>query len=153
MTSTDPPVHQVSTRSAEPEAAAVDERFDVGGLYGLRSTLAAHASRMGAPEGQIDVLLIVASELATNAIRHGGGDGRLRLWHDGDVLICQVIDEGGGIGDPTVGTVAPDPTGPDGGRGLWICRNLAAGLTIDTGPGGRGAVVTAVIAPPEDDGG
>jgi anti-sigma regulatory factor (Ser/Thr protein kinase) len=90
--------------------------------------------------------LIVASELATNAIRHGGGTGRLRLWHRDGILFCQVSDHGPGIGDPTTaGTAPPDPAQVDGGRGLWICRHLTADLRIEPGPDGHGAIVTAAI--------
>jgi anti-sigma regulatory factor (Ser/Thr protein kinase) len=128
----------------------VDQTFDIGGLYALRETLAAHASRLRADEDQIDHLLIVASELATNAIRHGGGIGRLRLWHHGDVLFCQVSDDGPGITDPNLGTAPPEPVRDDGGRGLWICRQLSTDLTIESGPDGRGSIVTATIPVPDD---
>jgi anti-sigma regulatory factor (Ser/Thr protein kinase) len=128
-----------------PDVVDVDQAFDVDGLYALRETLAAHAGRLGATDDQVDDLLIVAGELATNAVRHGGGVGRLRLWHRGGVLYCQVSDHGPGITDPAVGTTHPDSTGRDGGRGVWICRNIATELIIDTGPDGRGAIVTAVI--------
>jgi anti-sigma regulatory factor (Ser/Thr protein kinase) len=124
----------------------VDQPVDAGGLYGLRETLAAHASRLGADDDQIDDLLIVTSELATNAVRHGGGTGRVRLWQHDDRLYCQVSDDGPGIGDPTSGSTPPDPTTGDGGRGLWICRRLATELIIEPGLGGRGTTVTAVIA-------
>ncbi|GLI02546.1 ATP-binding protein [Phytohabitans aurantiacus] len=136
--------------SAEPLDAAVDvdQTFDADGLYALRATLAAHASALGAPDEQVEHLLIVAVELATNAIRHGGGSGRLRLWRDNGHLYCQVSDRGPGIPDATVGRTPPDPTRLDGGRGMWICRNLAARIVIDRGPGGRGATVTAAIPAP-----
>lgn len=153
MSSPDQPAHAPRPRSAGigPEAADLDQTFDLDSLYALRETLAAHASRLGATDDQIDALLIVAGELATNAIRHGGGIGRLRLWHYGAVLYCQVSDHGLGINDPSVGMSQPNPTGGNGGRGLWICRNLTTDLTIDRGPDGRGAIVTAAIPPePED---
>ena len=123
----------------------MDQPFDSDGLYAVRATLAAHASSLGAPTEQIESLLIVASELATNAVRHGGGAGRVRLWHDGEVLYCQVSDQGPGIGDLSVGTSLPEPADPDGGRGLWICRNLASEVHIGGGPDGRGATVTVAI--------
>lgn len=136
--------------SAEPldSVVDVDQAFDADGLYALRATLAAHASGFGVPEEQVEHLLIVAVELATNAIRHGGGTGRLRLWHGNGHLYCQVSDRGPGIADPAVGRTRPDPTRLDGGRGMWICRNLATEVVIDSGPGGRGATVTAVIPMP-----
>lgn len=133
--------------SAEPldSAIDVDQRFDADGLYALRATLAAHASALGAADEQIERLLIVAVELATNAIRHGGGRGRLRLWQSDGHLYCQVSDHGPGIVDASVGCAPPDPTRLDGGRGMWICRNLATEVVIDGGAGGRGASVTAAI--------
>jgi anti-sigma regulatory factor (Ser/Thr protein kinase) len=124
----------------------VDEPVDADRLYALRATLAAHASELGAAQERVDHLLIVASELATNAIRHGGGTGRLRMWHRDGILYCQVSDDGPGIANPTVvGNTPPDPGRSDGGRGLWICRNLADELIIEAGEDGRGATVTAVM--------
>jgi anti-sigma regulatory factor (Ser/Thr protein kinase) len=125
-----------------PEAVAVDHQFDADGLYTLRAALAAHADHLGADPDQVERLLIVGGELATNAIRHGGGTGRLRLWRDGGMLRCQISDHGPGMTDPTAGTHPPAPTAM-GGRGLWITRQLCQDLTIDTGP--QGTTITAAI--------
>jgi anti-sigma regulatory factor (Ser/Thr protein kinase) len=128
-----------------PEVVEVDQPFDANGLYALRETLAAHASRLGADDDQIDHVIIVASELATNVIRHGGGTGQLRLWHQDGTLFCQVSDHGPGISHPaTAGATLPDTSHVDGGRGLWICRQLAD-LRIEPGPDGHGTTITAAI--------
>jgi anti-sigma regulatory factor (Ser/Thr protein kinase) len=112
----------------------------------LRQTVAAHADRLGANDDQLERLIIVTGELAINAIRHGGGQGRLLLWQTDDALICEVSDQGPGINDPTAGTSLPNPlAGDSGGRGLWICRNLTSELTISTGPHGHGTIALAVI--------
>src|SRR5882757_550746 len=79
MSTADPPISPGPGRAAAPTTFDVDEPFDLDGLHALRSTLAAHASELGAPDRQIEALVIVASELATNAIRHGSGHGRIRL--------------------------------------------------------------------------
>jgi anti-sigma regulatory factor (Ser/Thr protein kinase) len=110
----------------------------------LRQTVAAHADRLGANDDQLERLIIVAGELAINAIRHGGGRGRLFLWRHEDTLFCEVSDQGPGIKDPTAGTSLPNPISSDG-RGLWICRNLTSELAISTGPDGRGTIVQATI--------
>jgi anti-sigma regulatory factor (Ser/Thr protein kinase) len=144
MNSPEPPV-SLPGRSRHldgPEVVTVDQPFDGAGLYSLRATIAAHASRLGAPVAMVDRLIIVASELATNAIRHGGGAGRLRLWRTGPVLFCRVSDEGPGIADAASGQAPPSPTAA-GGRGMWICRQLADDLIVDSGSGG--ATVTAVL--------
>jgi anti-sigma regulatory factor (Ser/Thr protein kinase) len=125
MANSDPVVR----RAGQDVAAALEESFDVDGLYVLRSALVAHGSQLGASDAELERILIVASELATNAIRHGGGRGRLRLWRAGDVLTCELADDGPGVPDPAIGTQPIDPHAV-GGRGLWICRQLADSLDI-----------------------
>ncbi len=128
--------------SSDTGSVVLDQPFDLDGLYAMRSALVAHGSELGAAGEALDRLVLVASELATNAIRHGGGRGRLRLWRTGDAVVCQIIDIGPGIADPGVGSRRADPD-EAGGRGLWICRQLADTLTIEAGR--PGAVVTAAI--------
>jgi anti-sigma regulatory factor (Ser/Thr protein kinase) len=122
----------------------LEQSFDADSLPSLRTGLARHARRLGTPPEAVERLITVANELATNAIRHGGGRGHLRLWQPGSMLCCQVSDNGPGIVDPTVGTTRPAPDA-DRGRGLWICRQLTHELTISCGPEGRGTTVTAAI--------
>lgn len=127
-------------------AAALDQPFDADGLFSLRSAVAAHASDLGADRAVNDTVL-VAHELSSNAVRHGGGSGRLRLWRDGDRLYCEISDAGQGMADPShTGTSRPSPSVP-GGRGLWIARQLAE-VAIETGP--EGTTVTAVLSLADD---
>jgi anti-sigma regulatory factor (Ser/Thr protein kinase) len=143
MTSPEPrPVTGDRADTPGPAEIALDMAFDVDNLYGLRSAVAAHASNMGI---LLNDLLIVASELASNAIRHGGGRGRLRLWQSGDRLYCQVSDNGPGIADASVGLETPDPR-QTGGRGVWIVRRLSEHVEIGRTP--DGAVVTAIFPLP-----
>ena len=123
----------------EPAELVLDMAFDVDNLHGLRSAVAARAGNMGIT---LNDLLIVASELASNAIRHGGGRGRLRLWQSGDRLYCQVSDNGPGIADASVGLETPDPR-QTGGRGVWIVRRLSEYVEIERTA--DGTVVTAVF--------
>jgi anti-sigma regulatory factor (Ser/Thr protein kinase) len=119
----------------------VDERFDGGTLHRLRAAVAAHASDLGLTRPQMERVIIVVGELATNAVRHGGGRGRLRLWRDQTLLRCQVGDHGPGMPD-TVGAARPDPMAASG-RGMWICRQLSDDLVVAAGP--FGSTVTAVF--------
>jgi anti-sigma regulatory factor (Ser/Thr protein kinase) len=148
MNSTDPAADSAVRQSAvrqpgEPPASLLDQPFGLDGLYSLRAAVAAHAARLGASPTVIDQLVIVVSELASNAIRHGGGAGRLRLSGDPDRIHLEISDHGPGMTDPTRGIDRPEPTAT-GGRGLWICRQLTPHLDITTGP--RGTTITAVIA-------
>jgi len=146
MSTADPPIRDGTGRASVriPEALDVDQAFDATGLHALRSTVAAHASSLDVAAWQVETLVILASELATNAIRHGGGGGRLRMWHDEDAIFCQVSDEGPGIVDQSVGFTLPRFDQAHG-RGLWICRAIARELVVERGAHGRGAVVTAVF--------
>lgn len=97
------------------------------------------------PRDHISSLIVVVSELTTNAMRHGGGTGQLTVWRHGHNLYCQVSDHGPGITDPHAGNARPDAAALCG-RGLWICRQLATDLIISSPDRRPGTTVTAVIA-------
>lgn len=116
--------------------------IDGAELVGLRSAVAVCADQLGAG-GQVDDVVLVVHELATNVVRHGGGSGRLRLWREDHRIVCRVSDSGPGLTDAgAVGAEPPSPRVP-GGRGLWIARRLAD-LRIETSP--AGTVVTASMS-------
>jgi anti-sigma regulatory factor (Ser/Thr protein kinase) len=127
-------------RSQAVRGQKLDLRFSGDDLLEVRGGVEAYASKLGPRELVEDVVLVVY-ELATNAVRHGGGHGRLNLWQEKDRFVCRVSDDGPGLADPQAGTVPPAPN-VSGGRGLWIARRLSA-LRIDTGP--RGTTVTAAM--------
>jgi len=121
----------------------LDLRFEAPSLYAVRSSVAAHAAGLGATPEVMDRVLIVASELSTNAIRHGGGAGRVRLWATDGRIYCEVSDTGSGLADLDSGTKRPDPRAP-GGRGLWISRQLGDDFAISSSP--EGTTVRVAIA-------
>jgi anti-sigma regulatory factor (Ser/Thr protein kinase) len=119
----------------------LDQAFDAGTLYALRAAVQAHATQLGMPDARTDDLVIAIHELAANAVRHGAGGGRVRLWgHDGE-LRCQVEDGG----------VAQQNSSADGnvaeswpflsGHGLWLVRLVADELSVFSGPDGTRATV------------
>jgi anti-sigma regulatory factor (Ser/Thr protein kinase) len=116
----------------------LDQRFDVRTLRILRETVAAHASAAGMPEERaLDVMLAV-HELAANAVRHGGGTGRMRMNVTAGELVCQVSDPGPDAAVPE----QPWPYEP--GHGLWLVSQVADRITVDSGP--AGSTVTAAFA-------
>ncbi|MEV4705511.1 ATP-binding protein [Actinoplanes sp. NPDC049316] len=120
----------------------LDQAFDGDNLAALRTAVAALA-RDVADSGTAESVILVAHELSSNSVRHGGGSGRLRMWVAGRAVHCEVSDQGPGLADPdTVGRELPAHAAP-GGRGLWLARRLSD-LHISTG--GRGTTVTAVVA-------
>ncbi|GAA5194845.1 hypothetical protein GCM10023322_60220 [Rugosimonospora acidiphila] len=126
-----------------PETARgllLEQTFDRAGLVSLRNAVAAHGATLGLPRETVEHLVLAAYELASNAVRHGGGRGRLWLSADDGVLRCVVRDDGPGLIDPTqAGRVRPEPTA-SGGRGLWLVRCVASRLDLRTGEGGLTAI-------------
>jgi serine phosphatase RsbU (regulator of sigma subunit)/anti-sigma regulatory factor (Ser/Thr protein kinase) len=76
-------------------------------------------------------LLLMVSELCTNAVRFGSGSpGALlvRAWGDGDAIVIEVSDDGNGF-DWRVDRDVPDPES-DEGRGLFLVSSLADQLDV-----------------------
>src|SRR5689334_10535911 len=111
-----PDFDQTSIRpSDQPGPAAtppaLDQLFDVDSLYALRSAVAAHGAELGLVDHGMADLILVAHELATNAIRHGGATaaspGRLRLWVADGVVVCEVHDSGPGLSESAAIATGP----------------------------------------------
>jgi anti-sigma regulatory factor (Ser/Thr protein kinase) len=88
----------------------LDQDFDSATLYALRAAVQAHADRAGLSENRINEVVLAVHELAANAIAHGGGRGRLRMWDLPGALSCEVVD--GGLANAAAapgGSEAPDP--------------------------------------------
>jgi anti-sigma regulatory factor (Ser/Thr protein kinase) len=144
MAASDGPLESALTPPSDP---ALDQLFDESGLYTLRSAVAAHGSELGLAEPVLNDLVLIAHELATNAVRHGGATpavpGRLRLWTAGGVVVCQVRDAGAATTDLSQAGFDEVDTAANSGRGLWIIRQLARRLDVTTGP--DGTIFTVVL--------
>jgi len=133
---------------------ALDQAFDGGSLYALRSAMAAHAAEAGLSPGRVSDAVAAIHELAANAVRHGAGHGRLRVWGHDRVLHCLVTDDGAAPvadGGPGRDGVAATRWRSGFGHGLWLVRRLADEVSLESGPGGTSAAVTFAIGPPGPD--
>jgi anti-sigma regulatory factor (Ser/Thr protein kinase) len=106
----------------EPHSSALELAFGDGPLEALRWLVARAAADAGLDETRAADLVLAAHELATNTVRHGGGRGTLRIWHEPDALICEVSDAGR-LDQPLAGRERP-LAGQPGGRGLWLVNHL-----------------------------
>jgi anti-sigma regulatory factor (Ser/Thr protein kinase) len=97
-------------------------------LVTVRAFVAAHARALGLPAGRLDDFVVAVNEVATNAIRDGGGYGGLRLWSTDRRVVGEVTDDGQGH-ETLLGFRRPDPHG-ERGHGLWITRQLVDLLEI-----------------------
>ncbi|MEU1371367.1 ATP-binding protein [Streptomyces sp. NPDC005803] len=101
---------------------------------------AATADRRAAAE---DVLLVV-SELVTNACLHAGGPEELRIACTAKALRVEVAD--GGAGQPAPRT--PHRAGRPGGHGIFIVQRLCLDWGVVRVPGEPGKTVWAELAAP-----
>ena len=98
------------------------------------------ADRRAAAE---DVLLVV-SELVTNACLHAGGPEELRLFRHAKALRLEVAD--GGAGSPAPRT--PHRAGRPGGHGMFIVQRLCLDWGVVRAPGVAGKTVWAELGAP-----
>lgn len=117
----------------DPPAGVEVHEFRAADLASVRRLAVQHATPAGLAGRASDVAL-VASELATNSVRHGGGGGAMRLWKQRATLICEVRDQGHVV-DPLVGRVRPID-GQVGGRGLWVVNQLCGLVQVRSSPSG-----------------
>jgi anti-sigma regulatory factor (Ser/Thr protein kinase) len=108
--------------------------FAVGDdLERFRERLAREMVAERMPEAKILDVLVAASEVAANAIRHGGGIAEVRVGEAEGRFVCEVVDRGSGFDDPMAGYLAPrDGTG----EGLWVARRLTWDLESFHSPRG-----------------
>ncbi|MFF4585555.1 anti-sigma factor RsbA family regulatory protein [Streptomyces sp. NPDC001388] len=128
---------QVIARYNEPLArtAPADELdFDADGLPGARQFAVEWAARYGLSGVRLEDVALVVAELTTNSVVHGGGSGTVRVWSEGDQVVCEVRDRGQ-LSDPLAGR-RPPSRDQLGGRGLLLVHCLADLVRIHTGPEG-----------------
>jgi anti-sigma regulatory factor (Ser/Thr protein kinase) len=105
-----------------PPPDAREIAFDGQTLFGLRGLVATRAGDAGLDALRASDLVLAVHELATNSVRHGGGHGVLRLWHDSETVVCEVRDAGR-IDHPLAGRRRPI-SDQLGGHGLWLINQL-----------------------------
>jgi anti-anti-sigma factor len=149
-----------SAAARDGEPPALDQAFDGDSLYALRSAVAAHGSRAGLAEGRTRDLVLAVHELAANAVRHGAGQGRLRLWTTPEGVRCEVTDGGtadgpgaDGPGTDGPGTGSAEAAGAalwhvEAGHGLWLVRRIADGASVQSDPSGTVAAVSFRLGAP-----
>ena len=131
---------EVSTREAPaawgppPDGRAHTRIFQSLTISAVRRLVSQRAAAAGMDPRRGHDLVLAVSEVANNSVRHAHGRGVLRVWQDGQVLICEVADRGR-PDRPLVGGAPPTP-GQEGGYGLWIARRLCDHVeTLSTGSG------------------
>jgi anti-sigma regulatory factor (Ser/Thr protein kinase) len=158
----------MSAQGAAGEASVKDEgrelRLDLPAAHSAarmaRHLVREFALREGVPHTEVESLLLIADELLSNAVDHGGGEsardeielaepvrmGLLLVLRD-DGWVLEVSDEGGG--DPEVVDQLLHPGGlPDledeRGRGFYLISGLCQSLAVRRRDDRLGLAITAV---------
>ncbi|MEV4507015.1 ATP-binding protein [Streptomyces klenkii] len=129
-------LHLVGVAGAVP----MSRDFTRQALYDWGWLPAAGADHRAAAE---DVLLVV-SELVTNACLHADGPEELRVSSAGKVLRLEVVDLGAGTPAPRT----PHRGGRPGGHGMFIVQRLCLDWGVVRNEGGAGKTVWAELAAP-----
>lgn len=123
-----------------PGAFAYHFSPNPAGVRVARYVLAAWLERQpGINVDAIDDLLVVCSELCTNAASHSSGTDMaavLAAHVDGDSVVLEVTDDGGGFPFGGGGSIQAAEAAAESGRGLFIVAALTDEMTVEsTGSG------------------
>ena len=123
----------------------IAEAFDQAQVTELRHSVASCAHAAGLAGQRLDDFVLAVNELITNAVRHGGGRGRLRLWRQSGQLLCEVSDHGQGISFHRLSDRSRPAPDTAGGWGLWLARELSDTMDVETGTDGTLVRISAAV--------
>jgi anti-sigma regulatory factor (Ser/Thr protein kinase) len=102
-------------------------------LEQFRERLASELVAEEVSEAKALDMLLAATEIATNAVEHGGGVEEVRVGRAQGRFVCEIVDRGNGFDDPAAGYLAPR----EGvGTGLWVARQLTWRIEFFQSPPG-----------------
>ena len=127
----------------EPPAAATRLAVRENNLSEVRRAVSDLGASVGLDDERIGDLLLAVSELASNSVRHGGGEGLLVAWQERGSVMCEMRDAGS-FSDPLVGRRRAD-LAASSGRGLWLVNSVSDLVQIRSGE--RGSKVRIQVSP------
>jgi anti-sigma regulatory factor (Ser/Thr protein kinase) len=102
-------------------------------LRPTRHLVAGHARRAGLSGERTADLVLAASEITGNSLRHTGSGGTVHVWHTPEEVLCQIEDRGW-ITDPLAGRIRRPPD--ERGHGLWVVNRVCDLVELRTGRAG-----------------
>jgi anti-sigma regulatory factor (Ser/Thr protein kinase) len=128
------PRELVRSLTAEPEPLPGLRSFSVAeDLEAFRELLARELAAERVPDAKALEMIVAGTEIAANALGHGGGIQEVRVGRAEGRFVCEVVDRGSGFDDPLAGYLAPRE---GTGTGLWVARQLAWRLEFFDSPNG-----------------
>jgi serine/threonine-protein kinase RsbW len=126
------------------DTVLLHRRFDRDAITGTRYAVAGCAAEAGLSGPRLEAFVLAVNEIVTNAVRHGGGSGRVRLLRTAAGLACEIADEGPGAPLAVFNGHRLPPISAMGGRGLWLARHLCDSMDVDSDD--RGTTVRLTMA-------
>lgn len=116
----------------------------------MRHSVASCAGAAGLAGDRLDDFVVAVNELLTNAVRHGGGTGRVAVWADDGDVVCEVSDSGTGLTAARPEPAVRPPADTPGGWGLWLAEELTDTFEVVTGDNGTTVRVSSrsSLSPP-----
>jgi anti-sigma regulatory factor (Ser/Thr protein kinase) len=125
-------------RALQPPPEPLPDLHDVhvnGDSQALRTALAKELERAGVAPNDADAMILAATEVVVNAVRHGNGVRSFRVGGGDGTFVCAISDAGKGLDDPFAGHLPPT-TAAASGAGLWVARQLTRRLDLVPSPEG-----------------
>ena len=110
--------------SASPPPAAPALTWtlrDIAELPAVRAQLRRHTVADASDADMLDQLVLALDEMASNALRHGGGEVRATVRLTDDAFLIEVSDQAATA--PPTPAVGRDPS--EGGLGLYLIAEMA----------------------------
>jgi anti-sigma regulatory factor (Ser/Thr protein kinase) len=110
--------------SASPPPASLALTWslrDVAELPTVRAQLRTHAGGTIPDSDLLDQLILALDEMASNALRHGGGEVRATVRMTDDAYLIEVSDQAAAA--PPTPAIGRDPS--EGGLGLYLIAEMA----------------------------
>jgi anti-sigma regulatory factor (Ser/Thr protein kinase) len=104
--------------------ALLVEDFDAEQITPVRHAVSRRAESAGLRGQRLEDFVLAVNEIVTNAVRHAGGGGSLRMWSADGEVVCEVTGQ------------ALPPSHAISGRGLWLAHHLVDEVDVRTGDGG-----------------
>jgi anti-sigma regulatory factor (Ser/Thr protein kinase) len=121
---------------------------DLASLRSFRDDVTAYGGERGLTDLTLVKFVMAVYEIAANAVHHGGGIGRVRIWDDEGGRWCEVVDHGRGV-PAAYRDNEPRPRDRRiSGWGLWLTRQICTEVRITAGPTGS----TVLLRFPSTDG-
>ncbi|GAA1894545.1 hypothetical protein GCM10009837_15680 [Streptomyces durmitorensis] len=122
--------------------------FTMADLARLRLQVTRRAEDAGLCEPRLSDFVLAVHEVASNAVVHGGGKGRIHLAHTDEGLRCVITDSGLGPTrpKPCESATLPEADEAENGRGLWLAQALTDHFDVTACAAGTRVTLVALLS-------